>query len=146
MGIKKLLIAVDDSPSAELAADIGIELAKSLKAELAFVHIFDPTAAASGAWGLPADRIAAMSEREARRLVDRFCNRVPRARRSRVRVFLESEKPASCIINVAKNWSADLIVMGTHGRGTVKGLLLGSVSKEVLNSGPCPVLIARSRT
>jgi universal stress protein A len=146
MSIKKVLIAVDDSPSADLAADIGIELAKSLKAELAFIHIFDPTTAPSGAWGLPADRITAMSEREARRLVARFCNRVPRPRRSRVRVFLESDNPASCIIDAAKNWPADLIVMGSHGRGTVKGMLLGSVSKKVLNGGPCPVLVVRSHT
>jgi len=58
--------------------------------------------------------------------------------------FLESGKPVSKMIEVAKNWSADLIVMGSHGRGKIHGLFLGSVSQEVLHHAPCPVLVIRA--
>jgi hypothetical protein len=60
---------------------------------------------------------------------------------------LESGNPASKIIEVAKkkNWSADLIVMGNHGRGKIQGLLLGNVSQEVLHHALCPVLVVGHR-
>lgn len=64
MSPKKVLIAVDDSPFAQRAAKVGVELAGALKAEIAFVHVFDAAATPAGAWGFPADRISAMSELE----------------------------------------------------------------------------------
>jgi nucleotide-binding universal stress UspA family protein len=49
-GFKRILIAVDDSAFAAHAADVGIELAKSLHAEVGFVHAFDPAAPPGTAW------------------------------------------------------------------------------------------------
>ena len=40
--------------------------------------------------------------------------------------------------------SADLIVVGSHGRGTVGRFLIGSVSDHVVRNAPCPVLVVRS--
>ena len=138
---KKILIAVDDSASAAHAADVGIELAKSVSADVGFVHAFDAATAPGTAWGVNADKAAEMSERVGKRLLSEFRERA--AFRSRVPEFLESGKPAAKIIEVAKNWSADLIVMGSHGRGKIPGILLGSVSQEVLHRAPCPVLVLR---
>lgn len=144
MSVKKVLIAVDDSAFAQRAAQLGIELARAVKAEIAFVHVFDPAATPAGAWGFPADRISAMSELDAKRLLTKFRESVPTSADSpsHVREFLESGSPADSIIAVAKKWHADLIVMGSHGRGTVKGILMGSVSRDVLSHAPCPILVA----
>lgn len=142
MSFKKILIAVDDSEFAEHAANVGIELAKSLEAEVGFVHVFDPTVGPSGTWGVTAERLMEMSERAAKHLLATFRERVAR---SHVPEFLESGKPASKIVEVAKNWPADLIVMGSHGRGKIQGLLLGSVSQEVLHHASCPVLVVRAQ-
>jgi nucleotide-binding universal stress UspA family protein len=144
MRVKKILIAVDDSPFAQRAAKLGIELAETIKAEIAFVHVFDAAATPAGAWGFPADRISAMSELDGKRLLKKLHAAVPArmAARSRVRDFVESGSAASTIIAVAKKWRADLIVMGSHGRGKVKGILMGSVSQDVLRNAPCPILIA----
>jgi nucleotide-binding universal stress UspA family protein len=141
MSFKRILIAVDDSEFAARAADVGIELAKSLHAELGFVTVFDPTVGPGVTWGVPVDRVAEMSERLAKKLLATLRERT--ATRSDVPEFVEGGKPASEIIKVASNWPADLIVMGSHGRGKIKGLLLGSVSQEVLHHAPCPVLIVR---
>jgi nucleotide-binding universal stress UspA family protein len=138
---EKILIAVDDSAIAAQAADVGIELAKSLHTTVGFVYVFDPSRPPGTMWGLPADRISEMSEQLAERLLSAFCKRA--ASRSQIRAFVESGDPASRVVEVAKNWRADLIVMGSHGRGTIKGLVLGSVSKAVLRRAPCPVLIVR---
>jgi nucleotide-binding universal stress UspA family protein len=140
MSVKKILIAVDESAVAQRAAEIGTELAKALKGEVAFVHVFDATATPAGAWGLPADRISAMSELEGKRLLKKVRESVPTGARS-VREFLESGGAAASIVTVAKKWHADLIVIGSHGRGKVKGMLLGSVSQDVVRDAPCPLLV-----
>ena len=137
MSFQKILIAVDDSQFAAEAANVGIELAKSLDAAVGFVNVFDPSVGVT--WGFPADRIAEMSEQAGRRLVTSFRNRT--ATRSKSREWVEAGTPASKIIEVAKEWPADLVVMGSHGRGKIEGLLLGSVSQAVLHHAPCPVLV-----
>ncbi len=143
MSFKRILIAVDNSEFAERAADVGIKLAKSLHAAVGFVHVFDPSVGPSGMWGVTAETMSEMSERAAKRLLAEFRERA--ATRSNVPEFLESGKPASKIVEVAKNWPADLIVMGSHGRGKIQGLLLGSVSQEVLHHASCPVLVVRAQ-
>ena len=53
-------------------------------------------------------------------------------------------RPASTIVEVAADERAELIVVGSRGRGPFASLLLGSVSAEVVDHAPCPVLVARS--
>jgi nucleotide-binding universal stress UspA family protein len=54
-----------------------------------------------------------------------------------------SEAPADAITRYARAHNIDLIVMGTHGRGRVAHLLLGSVAEKVARTAPCPVLTMR---
>ncbi len=142
MSFKKILIAVDDSHFSACAADVGIELSRPLKAQVAFVHVFDPSVGPGATWSVPADKLVEMSEREAKRLLAKFRERA----RSRAAVpeFLEAGPPATKIIEAAKKWEADLIVMGSHGRSKIGSLLLGSVSQGVLHHAPCPVLVVRA--
>ncbi|KAA0213063.1 MAG: universal stress protein [Leptolyngbya sp. PLA3] len=51
--------------------------------------------------------------------------------------------PKEEIVNEARCWEADLIVVGSHGRGVIKSLFLGSVSLAVVLSAPCSVLVVR---
>ncbi len=50
---------------------------------------------------------------------------------------------AETLIRLAKADRADLILMGSHGRGTLKNLLLGSVATKVIASSPVPVMVVR---
>jgi len=52
--------------------------------------------------------------------------------------------PASVIVDEAKDWNADLIVVGSHGRGFWGRLTLGSVSDAIVHHAPCSVLVARA--
>ena len=71
------------------------------------------------------------------------------ARRSLARAKLECDEQAlvgeiaETILKVAKKQRVDLIVLGSHGRGAVKGILLGSVSSKVIAQTGIPVTIVR---
>ena len=56
---------------------------------------------------------------------------------------MTSNAPAAAIVDYAKDKRIDLIVAGTHGRGGVARLLLGSVTERVVRTAPCPVLTVR---
>jgi nucleotide-binding universal stress UspA family protein len=62
--------------------------------------------------------------------------------------YIESEvylgAPARVIVDEAREWNADLIVVGSHGRGFWGRLTLGSVSDAVVHHAPCSVLVART--
>jgi nucleotide-binding universal stress UspA family protein len=52
-------------------------------------------------------------------------------------------RPASAIVEEAHTWSADLLVLGNRGHGPIASMVLGSVSAEVVDHAPCPVLVVR---
>lgn len=56
-----------------------------------------------------------------------------------------SGKPSAVIVEEATEWNADLIIVGSHGRG-FWGRMLGSVSNGVVNHAPCSVLVVRAET
>ena len=53
------------------------------------------------------------------------------------------DAPHQAIVTMARTWGCDLIVMGSHGRRGLEGLLLGSETQRVLLKAPCPVLVVR---
>jgi len=55
--------------------------------------------------------------------------------------YLECGEAAAEIIKVAISWSADLIVVGSHGRHGFDHVMLGSVAESVTRSASCPVLV-----
>ena len=55
-------------------------------------------------------------------------------------------RPVAAIVEAAKMRKADLIVMGTHGRGALAHLVLGSVAERVLRTAQCPVLTVRDNS
>jgi nucleotide-binding universal stress UspA family protein len=64
-----------------------------------------------------------------------------------VEITTESElaDPRSFIVQVAKKWGADMIIVGSHGRGFWGRIALGSVSDSVVHSAPCSVLVVRKK-
>ncbi|MCY7418767.1 MAG: universal stress protein [Chloroflexi bacterium] len=53
-------------------------------------------------------------------------------------------RPATVIVDEASTFDADLVIVGSRGRGPIASLVLGSVSSEVVDHAPCPVLVART--
>jgi nucleotide-binding universal stress UspA family protein len=63
--------------------------------------------------------------------------------RSDVTERVEVGDPGGVIVAVAREIDADVIVLGSHGRGVLKRVFLGSASEHVLHHAPCPVLVIR---
>lgn len=61
-----------------------------------------------------------------------------------VEIVVVLGRPASLIVDQARTMPADLLVLGSRGRGAVTAALLGSVVAETVDRAPCPVLVARS--
>jgi nucleotide-binding universal stress UspA family protein len=60
-----------------------------------------------------------------------------------VHTILSHGDPAEAVLAAARENNADLIAMGSHGLGVVRGLILGSVSHKISHASACSVLIAR---
>ena len=63
-----------------------------------------------------------------------------------VDAVLLRDRPASGLVDQAREFAADLVIVGSRGHGPIVSLLLGSVSAEVVDHAPCPILVARRST
>jgi nucleotide-binding universal stress UspA family protein len=143
---KHILVAVDGSDTSNLALQEAIKLAKEQQASLRLVHVFDATPAyviAEMPYPVSDFRLAM---REAGQKVLATC--VETARQAGIDantkfIVLEALTQHICdaIIDEAKRWPADLIVIGTHGRHGFNRLILGSVAEGVVRLAAKPVLV-----
>ena len=140
MVFRKILIALDDEPIAAHAADIGAELARLAGSEMAFIRVIDAELVNPAD---TADVLVASAKEEARKLIDDFRKRLPQ--QPAALDFVQIGSPVTEIVKAAKDWPADLIVIGSHGRGGIRRALLGSVAEGVMRQAPCPVLVVRAK-
>ena len=146
MVLNNVLVATDFGEASGTALTYGRELARRFGATLHVVHVVDNAATRIDlAAGMPADvgQIQAEFEARARRDLGALLNEDDqRTLRART-VLLTSSNPDRMIVAYAADHHVDLIVMGTHGRGSVAHLFMGSVAERVVRRAPCPVLTVR---
>jgi nucleotide-binding universal stress UspA family protein len=142
LSIRKILIAVDDDPVSVRAAEVGSELASALGGEVALIHVNLVEYAADT--GFSRSQLIAQTEQESKRLLSGFRERLSLA--PSTLEFVQTGAPATVITRAAKDWAADLIVIGSHGRSGMRRALLGSVAEGVMRNAPCPVLVVRAQS
>jgi nucleotide-binding universal stress UspA family protein len=82
------------------------------------------------------------AQRGAETVVEAICPAL-QARAASVAVRIVAGRPVPVILHSARSWNADLILVGSNGRGALSRAILGSVSDEVVRTAPCPVLVAK---
>jgi nucleotide-binding universal stress UspA family protein len=138
---KTILFATDFSPASELPFEYARDLAVRFGARLHLLHVLEEPFPMGGEL-----YVAELPEFRARRAADAR-QRLAEMMASVGDVDATSEVlpggPARQIVQTALDRGADLIVMGTHGRGAVAHLLMGSVAERVVRTAPCPVLTVK---
>jgi len=133
---KKILCPMDFDKNSLPALRLASELAEEGKAKLCLLHVVAMAFAPEVA--LPFGKIEAAARTKLERLARQ---RVGGKASYEVNVMVGD--PAIEILQAAKRWHPDLIVMATHGRTGLRHLVLGSVAERVVRAAPCPVLTVR---
>ncbi|MCC6248617.1 MAG: universal stress protein [Rubrivivax sp.] len=146
MSYRRLLVPLDDSPTAKRGLDEAIALARDLNSTVVLLHVMEmmpmvPEVGTSEAWDAIRDGLRTTGQR----LLDAAAERVRAAGITCETVLgdVEARRPADVIVEAATAQRCDVIVMGTHGRRGISRALLGSDAELVLRESPVPVLLVR---
>ena len=143
---KHILVPTDGSPIAEQAAARAVDLAHAVGASLTALHV-SPQFHVFTYRSALLEETRGEHERDAETHAMRYLDRVRRAAAKRgvscdvVRVV--GDEVAHSVVQVATERGCDLVVMGSHGRHGLGGMLLGSQTQRVLGESAIPVLVCR---
>jgi nucleotide-binding universal stress UspA family protein len=137
-----ILLATDGSEGAEHAARAAIDLSKRTEAKLHAAHARVPLPHFAYP-SLVSARYHPPYEEGARRILDEQVGRIEQAGGTVSGAHLVEGRPADAILDLAERIGADLIVVGSRGLGSIKSLLIGSVSLGVVHHADRPVLVVR---
>ena len=137
--IKKILVPIDSSLIAVRAIKEAIKLNKNLAAEIDLLYVADVNKLAINAYlsGNILMEINKTGDRILQESKDLFPKEMT------VNTIYKVGDPGELICEYAEEINPDIIIMGSRGLGVVRGMLLGSVSKSVLEHAKCPVLIVK---
>ena len=143
--LKTVLVPTDFSDASESALRYGKAMAEKFGAALHVVHVMEDLLAHAWAAEVYVSSMPQLRdeiEKESRLRLGALLTDGER-KAFRAETALLAGNPFLEIIRYAKTHGVDLIVMGTHGRGPIAHMLLGSVAEKVVRKSPCPVLTVR---
>lgn len=143
MPFRNILVPIDFDETSERALDRALSLAQGLGAKVTVLHVYGlPIYNYPDGSYIPSPEVADSIKTGAREQLAAFL-----AQKSATRVSISSllreGRTAQEICKAASDIGADLIVMGTHGRGLLGRTILGSVAEAVLRQAPIPVMTIR---
>jgi len=144
----RILVAIDDSRFSQAAIETVIEQARPQDTDVRILHVVESppllVAREMGGYDLALETALESQKQNAEALVLKAAELL-RTRGLKVVATLEVGDPKSKILDVAEEWRADLIVVGSHGRRGFERFLMGSVSDAVARHAKCSVQIVRIR-
>lgn len=144
--LNRILLPTDFSNYSAEATKYACALAEKFDAELHLLHVLEthlsatPEFAAGLALPTPVKESRAACEQLLVKVLDPAWAEL---RKGRIVRSIEDGNPFVEIVRYAKEHEIDLIVIGTHGRGALAQVLMGSVADRVVRKAPCPVLTVR---
>jgi nucleotide-binding universal stress UspA family protein len=147
---QRILVAVDGSPTSDLALHEAIQLAKALGSQLRLVHAMDVigTGWYSAGYSEPTEMWELMTK-IGRDILDKAATIASEANINVDTKLIEMNslglRIPEVIKEAANTWPADLIALGTHGRRGLSNVLLGSVAEGIVRIADKPVLLIRGK-
>ena len=146
---QRILVPIDGSPASNLGLNEAIKLAKDQGAKLRLFHLVDEYVAVPSIDGtaLYAGDLFEALRQSGKKIIDKAQALARRKGLTPESVMIESfgGRAADFIVEQARKWRADLIVLGTHGRRGVRRLVMGSDAEQVIRATRVPVLLVRSK-
>ena len=146
IALKQVLVPTDFSETSDLALRYGKALAGAFGATLHVVHIIEEPYGQPWAVEAYGFSLAALQEEWIKDAKTRLAASVSEDERKTLNAVATTVlgHPVMEILRYATDNAVDLIVMGTHGRGPLGHVVLGSVAERVVRKAPCPVLTVRT--
>ena len=149
--MKKILIAIDYNPTAQDIAKKGYELAQSMNAEVILLHVVADYTYYSSLDYSPIMGFDSFSNlgvlqsntvTELQNAAQDYLNKTKRfLGDDSIKTEVKDGDSGQAIINAAKEYEADVIVMGSHSRRGLEKILMGSVAEKVLRNSTLPLFI-----
>ena len=146
MTCRRILAGLDDSPAGLAGARYAVELAVSLGARVRFVHVTGDGEVVRGLTALHRDHgIDVRRRHEAQALLSHMLGEARKAGADAEGETLEGE-PAPLLLEAARSWDADLVVLGHSGKAAPGRPSLGGLTRHLLEFSECPVLVVPQRS
>ena len=134
--ISKILVAVDGSETSSKPAEMAIDLAEKLGADLIALYIVAPNINFSQAFYFAQENGQKIVDEVKREAVAKKLN-------VQTEVLMDVGAVSKAIVEYAENNNANLIVIGTRGISGIKRMLVGSTASEVVKYSHCPVMVVK---
>ena len=148
---KRIFVAIDGSATAQAALVEAIQFAKLPGMSLCIGTVLDASPLGQNSMGMGAlidvDQVKADMRKAADALLDQAAAKAEAAGLLPYRILIESDKKriAELIVDAAKQWDADLIVIGTHGRRGFERLVMGSVAENLVRIATTSLFLVRKK-
>lgn len=148
MPYQRIYIAVDGSETANLALTEGIKLAKALNATIALGYVAEIAAAVVGedlTFGIEQYKksIITLGEQLLEKKQALLAMEGLQAETRILELTQKNKRVAVSLLEDAKQWQADLVIIGTHGRRGISKFFLGSVAEETIRAAHIPILLVK---
>ena len=145
---QRILVPVDGSLASNKGLREAIELAKVTNGRILLLHVVDDMSllvSSAGYAGLNAEMFAALREAGEKVLAEAKGDVERTGVAVEAKLFENVDLPLwQRVIALVRDWRADLVVMGTHGRRGVRRVVLGSDAEQVVRTANVPVLLVRA--
>jgi nucleotide-binding universal stress UspA family protein len=141
---KRILVPVDGSEPSNLGLREAVKIAKSAGGTIRVVHVVNEFLPVRGGMSYSPDLVVGMRA-HGQKLLSEAQAELKRSGVDGETVLLEGAaiNTGDHIVEYAKHWPADLIVIGTHGRRGLVRLVMGSDAEYIVRTTPVPVLLVR---
>jgi nucleotide-binding universal stress UspA family protein len=145
---RHILVPVDGSPTSRRGVQEAIRLASLTGGEIRLVHVLDPWLHANGfeTSTTYCSEVLPRMRREGARILDEARAPVVAAGRAVTTALVESlgDRVTDMVLDQSRQWNADVIVIGSHGRRGWDRALMGSDAEQVARRASVPVLVVRA--
>ena len=141
---KRILIPLDFSDATDVVVAVAATLVRQAESRVFLMHVKKFNALFQGAvtmYGLPTDSDSVESDSECREILQKAAEGLRKNNDGAMMVLCDGPNVTQRILDHSELIKPDLMIIGSHGHGTVYNVVVGSVTGAILSSARCPVLV-----